>query len=105
VDARASDPKPEPISKMGLVVNPPAQSAAGFSGIVAHIDKADAAGIAFSDTGKLTVPGANGGQVSVGNITVIGELDRVTGAVSATTMTTASTFRYELLCKPATRLF
>lgn len=103
VDARASDPKPEPISKMGLVVNLPDQSVAGFGGIVAHIDRTDAAGISFSGTGPLGVPSAKGGQV--GTITVMGELDRVTGAVSATTLTTATTFSWELLCKPTKRLF
>jgi len=87
------------------VVNPPAQSVAGFGGIVAHIDKADAAGVSFSGTGGLTAPGANGTPMSIGSITAMGDIDRVAGAVSATTMTTATTFSYELLCKPMRRLF
>jgi hypothetical protein len=104
-DARGSEAKPEPISKMGMVVNLATQTVAGFGGLVAHIDKADAAGVSFSGQGTMNFPGANGTPVSAGGITVIGDIDRVTGAVSATTMTTATTFTYELLCKPATRLF
>jgi len=35
----------------------------------------------------------------------VGGIDRLTGEVSATTVSTTSTYTYELLCKPANRLF
>jgi hypothetical protein len=90
-DAGAINEKPQVIGYMGLVVDLTARSVAGFGGIVAHIDRADAAGISFSGHGVDT--------------TVAGEIDRVTGAVFATTTTTALIWSYDLLCKPTKRLF
>ncbi|HVZ53076.1 MAG TPA: hypothetical protein VG986_13985 [Pseudolabrys sp.] len=104
-DARGSEAKPEPISKMGVVVNLTERTVAGFGGIVAHIDKADAVYVSFSGQGQLTAPGASGNSISVGDMSVMGDLDRVTGAVSATTMTKATTYSYELFCKPTKSLF
>ncbi len=103
-DARASEPKPEPITKMGVVVNLTEKTVAGFGGIVARIDKADEVYISFSGQGQLT-SNVGGNSRAIGGISVMGDLDRVTGALSVTTMTTATIFSYELYCKPATRLF
>jgi hypothetical protein len=94
--------KSEPIDKMGLVVNFTERTVSGFGGIVAPIGMVDAAQISFGGTGDLTLPGDGGGK---GGISVIGDIDRVTGAVVATTMTTALTTSYELLCKVTKRLF
>ena len=101
-DARARDAKPEPVNKMGLILNLVEQTVSGFAGIVANIDKVDGADILFSGEGNLLAPAGRG---SKGSITVIGDIDRVTGAVSARTLTTATTYSYDLLCKPANRLF
>jgi hypothetical protein len=60
---------PETINNMGLVVNLAEQTVYGFVGIVAQIDKVDAAHISFGGTGDLSLPGSRGGKVSVGSIT------------------------------------
>lgn len=101
-NARASEAKPEPINKMGLVVNLVERTVSGFADIVAHVDKIDTDDISFSSTGNLVAPGRRG---SIGSITVMGEIDGVTGAVSAKTFTTTTVSTYDLLCKPANRLF
>jgi hypothetical protein len=100
-------PKPVPVSKMGLVVNVPERSVAGFEGLVAHIDKSDASHIWFSGRDVLT-PGANDTTIFVG-----GDIDRVTGAVHIYATTNGETtktreltsYNYDLLCKPTRRLF
>jgi hypothetical protein len=102
-DARSSLAKPQPVNKMGLVVNLAERTVSGFQDVVAHIDKIDAADIAFSGTGSLSAPDAPG--IPVGSITVMGSIHRASGAVSAKTTTTAATFTYDLLCKPANRAF
>jgi hypothetical protein len=87
---------PEAVSKMGLVVNLAAQTVSGF-GPVAHIDKIDAATITFS-VGILAKDHASG--------MVGGQIDRITGAVIATTtMAAGAVLNYELFCKPTKRLF
>ena len=86
---------------MGVVVNLAEKTVLGFGGVVARIGKADALYISFSGQGHLAL---GGHPTSVG-ISVMGDLDRVTGALSVTTMTKATTVSYELLCKPTTRLF
>jgi hypothetical protein len=103
-DSRAADPKPEAVNKMGLVVDLSAQTVAGFSGIVAHIDYVDAASISFRGIKNLTAPD-NGTPVTAESIMVMGQIDRVTGTASATTMSTVSVFNFDLLCKPTSRLF
>lgn len=91
----------EPVSNMGLVVDLTAGTVSGFSGVVAQINRIDAAGISFSGTGNVsTFKGVPQLQISVW-----GDIDRVTGAVSATTSSTASIYTYDLICKPARRLF
>jgi hypothetical protein len=101
-DAKASESKPERVTKMGLIVNFAERSVSGFN-IVAHIDRVDDASISFGGEGNLPpLPGARSTPVSM---TVMGSIDRVTGAVSATTLTTATMYTYDLLCKPVKRLF
>jgi hypothetical protein len=51
-DAKASDAKPEPVEKLGLVVNLGERTVSGFAGIVARIAKVDAAQISFGSTVK-----------------------------------------------------
>jgi hypothetical protein len=91
---------PLPVSNMGVVVNLPARSVAGFGEIVARIYRADDASILFRGDGI----GSLGPKVSVA-----GSIDRVTGLADATIMTTlgsnSTTLTYDLLCKPARRLF
>lgn len=77
--------KPQPITKMDLVVDF-ADRTISFSSHLVGIDKADVAHISF--TGE--------------NNAVHGEIDRVTGVMWATTVSNATTFVYNLLCKPTT---
>jgi hypothetical protein len=91
------DAKPEPINKMGFVVNL-ADHTVTFGGYVAKIDSVDAADIAFSGQGKLSI------RQQTGTILVTGNINRVTGAVSAKTATALVTFTYDLLCKLVTGL-
>jgi len=93
----------ETITNWGVEVNLPEGTVSGFVGIVARITRMDAAGMSFEGRGDLSVPG--GGGPASGQITLFGEIDRLTGAVSATTMTKAATTYYELLCKPVKRMF
>lgn len=95
----------EPISNMGLVVNIPRRSVEGIAEVVAHIDRVDGASIDFSGIAPVTYPGVQG---SLGNVTLLGELDRVTGSVSATVTMAGgggSSMNYDLMCKPTRRLF
>ena len=87
---------PEPIRGWGIVVNLQARTVSGGFGIVARTDTVDDAGISFSGNGEL------GPRV---RINVYGYIDRVTGAVEATTMTDNTINKYELHCKPTRRLF
>ena len=102
-DAKASDAKPEAIQKMGVIVNFADRTVSGFAGIVARIAKFDAAHVPFGSTSKKSLLGFR--AKPEGSVTVIGEIDRVTGVVSATAMTPETTYSYDLICKPATRLF
>ena len=88
---------------MGLVVNLAERTVSGFQDVVAHIDKIDAADIAVQRHGRASRPPMPG--IPVGSITVMGSIHRASGAVSAKTTTTAATFTYDLLCKPANRAF
>jgi hypothetical protein len=78
---------------VGLVVNL-ADRTVSFLGFVAKIDAIDAANITF--TGDNSKPYA---------VLVTGDIDRVTGAVSAVIATSATTDSYDLLCKLTNRLF
>jgi hypothetical protein len=93
-DNRASDGKREPINNLGLVANL-AEQTVSFSSYVLHIDSVSAANISFS--GKTTTqfyghPGIK--------ITVVGDIDRVTGAMTAVTESPIWTDTYDMLCKP-----
>jgi hypothetical protein len=77
--------KPQPINKMGLVVDF-AERTISFQSHLVGIDKADVARISFSGE----------------NNAVHGEIDRVTGVMWATTDSNVTTFVYNLLCKPTT---
>jgi hypothetical protein len=102
-DAKASDAKPEPVEKIGLVVNLGERTVSGFAGIVARIAKVDAAHISFGSTVKRSLLSFRSEPAA--SVTVMGDIDRVTGAVSATIMTTATASSYDLICKPTSRLF
>lgn len=97
----------EPVTKMGLVVNL-AEHTVLFDGVLAHIDKIDAATISFNGEGDVSLPGTG----TLGKVSVFGEIDRVTGAVSATTANTSAmdnkvvgTENYDLVCRVTKRLF
>jgi len=101
-DAKASDAKPEPVEKIGLVVNLGERTVSGFA-TVARIAKVDAAHISFGNTVKRSL--LNFRSEPAASVTIIGDIDRVTRAVSATIITTATASSYDLICKPTSRLF
>ncbi len=94
-----TDAQPEPISRMGFVVNL-ADRTVTFGGYVAKIERVDDASISFRGEKTLAIR-----NVQAGAVIVTGHIDRVTNAVSATTKTAAVAFTYDLLCKPVSRLF
>jgi hypothetical protein len=85
----------EAISKVGVVVNL-AERTVSFTGYVGQIDNADAAVIEFSGNKNKT----QGVNSDTG-----GFIDRVTGAMNATTSVGWLRMEYDLLCKPASRVF
>jgi hypothetical protein len=89
----------QPVHHIGLVVSL-ADKNVSFSGYVAPFSRVDAANVYFHGTSQNPY----GMQE-----TVDGTVDRVTGALDATIMTSGSkttfTTRFEMLCKPTTRLF
>lgn len=80
---------------MGLVTNL-AERTVSFSSYVIHIDNVTAANISFSGETATQFGGAAGIK-----ITVVGDIDRVTGAMTATTESPIWTDSYDLLCQPA----
>jgi len=102
-DAKSPDAKPEAIANMGLVVNLKEKTVSGVAGVIARINKVDAAHISFANNRKTSLLGIH--SEPSGDLSVLGDIDRVTGAVSVTTMTPAATYQYDLTCKPANRMF
>jgi hypothetical protein len=92
--SRARDGEPKPVKDMGLIADL-AEQTVSFSRYVAHIDNVTPANISFS--GK-TVTHFNGQEGT--KLTVMGDIDRVTGAMTATADSVLWTDTYELLCKP-----
>ena len=88
-----------PVHHIGLVVSLGDKNVS-FSGYVAPFSRVDAANVYFHGTSQ--------NQYGMSE-TVDGTLDRVTGALDATITTSGSkttfTSRFEMLCKPTTRLF
>ena len=101
-----ADGEEELIRKMGLVVNFAERTVIGF-GTVARIDDVDAATISFSGKGPLVYRGS-----MFGTLSATGAVDRITGAVTATTIQISdatkkivTTLTYDLVCKVTSRLF
>jgi|SRR5271155_3220457 len=80
-DSRASVGKGKSIKNMGLVTN---------------LSERTAANISFS--GETTT---QLGETAGIKVTVVGDIDRVTGAMTATTESPIWTDTYDLLCQPA----
>src|SRR5271168_774691 len=78
-DSRANVGKGKSIKNMGLVTNL-AERTVSFSSYVIHIDNVTAANISFS--GETTT---QLGETAGIKVTVVGDIDRVTGAMTATT--------------------
>jgi hypothetical protein len=83
--------KPDPINKMGVVVN---THSVAFNGYNVGITSVNADIISFNETT------ASGIEVSIW-----GTVDRVTGALQATQVSPGFTASYDLICKPAARMF
>jgi hypothetical protein len=108
----SSDARPEPMERMGVMVNLDERTVS-FGGYVARIKEADSANIAF---GGMQVDDERDPFFKIG---IMGDIDRVTGHMSATVRIAslptnandpkkfgpASTILYDLLCKVASRLF
>jgi hypothetical protein len=100
----------EPVHNMGIVVDLTARTVSGFGGVVAPVDRVDAASVSFNGTGN--VPSGFQGLPPL-RVTVWGDIDRVTGAVTATQSSVSQalktdnvlTYNYELVCQPARRIF
>ena len=100
---RTGSTQPEPVQKIRLVVNL-VKRTVSFAGLIAPFTKIDATNIHFNGTSTDPYGMA---------LTVDGNVDRVTGALDATAMTTAvsgktsymTTTHWEMLCRPRTRLF
>jgi hypothetical protein len=93
-DSRASVRNGKPIKNLGVVANL-ADKTVSFSSYVIRIDNVTAANISFSGETTTQVGGAAGIK-----ITVVGDIDRVTGAMTATTESPIWTDTYDLLCQP-----
>jgi len=98
-----------PVHNMGIVIDLASRTVSGFGGVVAPVTRADAASVSFNGTGN--VPGVPQGLPPM-QVDVFGEIDRVTGAVTATQISVwpamgdkVQTYNYDLMCKPAQRLF
>ena len=76
-----------------------AEQNVSFAGYVVPITRVDAADVTFEGEVKGL---AFGLSLST---SVSGIVDRVTGSMTATTLTTATMLNWDLLCKPANRLF
>jgi len=86
-----------------LVVNLPERSVYGLGSSVARITRIDAAGLSFEGRADLGARGNRGPHA--GEIKLLGGMDRVTGALSAATISEQMpTAVYELLCRPARHL-
>jgi hypothetical protein len=93
------DAKPEPFNKIGVVVNF-AEHTVSFLGYVVPITSVDAANVSFEGQVKTSSFG------TTLSMTVSGSVDRVTGAMTATTLTTPTMMtNLDLHCKPTNRLF
>ena len=96
--AEEEQAKPQPITKMGLIVNFDAGVVTGFTGITARIDEVSANSVLFK--GTTTHP--SGTEWSVH-----GTVDRITGSLGAVvtwfnpkTNNLLIRMNYELICKP-----
>jgi len=97
--AMANDAKQEPVNKMGVILDL-AQHTVLFGGYAVRVDNVNAGDISFSGRSTPQVGGRPGVTVAIW-----GDVDRVTGHLMATQTSTVSSFTYDLLCKPASRLF
>jgi hypothetical protein len=87
----AGSDQAEPISKLGVVVN---RHSVAFNGFNLGITGVNADMISFDGT---TTSGIT--------VSIFGTVDRVTGALQATQMSAGRNARYDLVCKPANRMF
>lgn len=102
----------ETVNKMGLVVNLATKSVDGF-GVATHIDTIDAANISFgsSDTEEFfglekPKPEHSNSAAPLPQPFLHGDIDRVTGVLSATyTDPTGVVHNLDLLCKAVNRVF
>ena len=91
----------EAVHNMGIVVDLTAGTVSGFGGVVVPIARVDAATVSFNGTANASsFQGLPRVQVSVW-----GDIDRVTGVVTATQSSKALSLDYDLICKTARRLF
>jgi hypothetical protein len=97
----SDDMKPDPITSLGIIVNL-SERTVSFSGYTVPIEKADSTTVTFSGQQTLSYRG-----MKLKPITIDGTIDRVTGAASVMFLheQVGNNNTWELLCRPATRLF
>ena len=95
------DTKPDPVTNFGMIVNF-AKRIVTFNSYRIPIERADSTMVLFHGDQAMSYAGTKLKPVSVD-----GSVDRVTGAASVTFMheQVGNNSSWELLCKPATRLF
>jgi hypothetical protein len=96
IDPGQRDAKPHPVS-MGIIVDFKARSVTGFTypgaDVSVTINAFDDVSILFSGSSK------------VGNWTIMGFIDRVTGGTDVTSKMGHDSTNYSLKCKPTQRMF
>jgi hypothetical protein len=99
--AQSPDIKPDPVANVGVIVNF-ADRSVSFEGYRIPIAQADSTTVLFHGQQVLTYAG-----MKLKPVTVDGSIDRVTGAASMTFMheQVGNNSEWDLMCRPATRLF
>ena len=100
-----TDAKPEPANNVGVIVDPNTRTVS-FNGYTVPIDTVDSTTVSFAGDTYSVYRGFKS------PMSVSGTIDRVTGAMQATTMLLGvtdkkiiSTENWDLLCKPKNRMF
>jgi hypothetical protein len=95
------DTKPDPVTNVGMIVNF-SERTVTFESYHIPIERADSVMVLFHGTQAMSYAGTK-----LKPVTVDGSVDRVTGAASVTFLheQVGNNSTWELLCRPATRLF
>jgi hypothetical protein len=97
----SDDAKPDPVTNLGMIVNF-GERTVSFESYHIPFERIDNTMVLFHGTQAMSYAGTK-----LKPVTVDGSVDRVTGAASVTFMheQVGNNSTWELLCRPATRLF